>query len=111
CAIIGVLEHRPVSFQAGGVDTSVGTASAGQFAERVVNVNLVEVQNFISAGLLPGHLEPEWHMIDRDHALCAEEACACDRKLSHRPASPDCDHVSGLDIAHLGSHVSGGKDI
>ena len=60
---------------------------------------------------LPGHLEPVGKPVDRDDPFGAEQVRARDGELSDRTSTPHRDHVALLDVAHLGAHVAGRKDV
>ncbi len=49
--------------------------------------------------------------IDRDDAIRAEQSGARDRELSDGTRAPHRDHLSRLDVAHLGTHVAGRKNV
>src|ERR1044071_3385850 len=50
-------------------------------------------------------------MIDGDDPLSAEQVSALNRELTDRPTTPNCDGVSRLDVAVLGSHVTSGENV
>ena len=57
------------------------------------------------------HFESLRHAIDRDHPFGAKHERAANRELTDRSAAPDRDGVAFLNIAILGGHVAGRKDI
>src|SRR6476620_6043481 len=97
-------------FHSDGVDAGIGTASSShplQLFDEVVD--FVVIQDL--SVCLTRHVEAIGETIDSNYASCAQQKSAADSKLPHRPASPDSDDIAGMNVAILGRHVPGGKNI
>src|ERR1041385_4793517 len=60
---------------------------------------------------LASHLKTFWHIIDRKHALGAEQKGALDGELAHGTATPNRHGITGLDVAILRGLITGRKNI
>jgi hypothetical protein len=85
-AVIGVQGAVAVrGLHADRVDHGVGAAAAGQLLELLDDVGVLgEVDDVGGAGLVARHLQPVVVLVDRDHALGAEQLGAGDRELADR---------------------------
>src|SRR5687767_4571500 len=92
------------------VNTGVRSPAAGHFLQRFKDIRLFIVER-LRPGPFVSHPQPVRETVSSDHPLRAEHISALDRELCNRAATPDSDHIAGLDIAHLGAHVAGWEDI
>ena len=55
--------------------------------------------------------EPFRNGVDRDHTLGTEQKRALDGELADGTAAPDRDRLAAFEIAEIGGHVAGRKDV
>ena len=91
------------------IDTSVGATPFCELHDEVVDILLHEIDR-LGTGV-SCKIDPLGHCIDGENTFRAEEVGAPDGKLPDGPAAPNRDSLATLQIAEVGCHVSGGKDV
>src|SRR5690606_29915390 len=102
--------HATVGLHADGVDADIGAMPAGGLEHCIDRVPVVGVDGFRVAGLAR-HVEPVWHDIDSDDALCTAVPRAF---LRHQPDRPAAEHRDRVALAHVrpfGARPAGWQDI
>src|SRR6185503_6005700 len=92
------------------VNTGIGTTTACHFGQSVEYILVIEIDSLCFA-IRACHPQSGRNVVDCDHPLGSEHKSTLDRELPHRSASPNRNRVSHLNIAVLGSHITGRKDI
>src|SRR6266700_718980 len=110
CPVIEGINAGAMGFHPYRINAGIGSAPSGQILERLADIDFLVVED---GGLVlcTRHLEPLWNAINSDDVLSAEHVGTANRKLPDRSTAPDGDGITPLDVAVLGSHVTGGKDI
>src|SRR5262245_52137828 len=92
------------------VNAGIGSTPPSQILECFADIDLLIVED---SGLVlrARHLEPLWNPIDGNDVISAEHVGTANSKLPYRSTPPDGYGITPLDIAVLGSHIAGGKDI
>ena len=87
-----------------------GTLASRHLAQRIGHVDVRVIEDL---GLAERRRERQalGKAIDRDDPLGSEQERALDRELADGAAAPDGHGVARLDLAVLGRHVAGGKDV
>src|SRR5690606_40281785 len=85
-------------------------AAAGHLHQRVVDLDLTEIENF-SAAVRARHFQPLRDLVDRDDAAGSHHPGALDRELADWTTPPYRHRVALLDLGILGRHPSGRKDV
>ena len=69
------------------------------------------MKSIVSAPASSCKIESLGHRIDGENTFRAQEEGAPDGKLPDRSAAPNRDSLAALQIAEVGRHVAGGKDV
>src|SRR2546423_1236901 len=110
CPVIKCIDRRAVRFQSHAVDACIRSHAARHFSQFLVDVLIVKVQSFRFA-FVGRHAQARRNMIDCDYSFRAEQVCALDRELAYWSTTPNSDGITRLDVAVLGGHVTGWKNI
>jgi hypothetical protein len=87
-----------------------GPRPPSQIVERLADIDFLVVEN--SGPVLHArHLEPLWNSINSNDVIHTEHVGTANCKLPDRSTASDGYSIAPLDVAVLGSHVAGGKDI
>src|SRR5437879_7838485 len=97
-------------FHAHRVNAGIGATPSGQIVEGLAHIDLLVVED---GGLLlrARHLEPLWDAINGDDVISTEHIGTTNGKLPYRSTAPDGDGSAALEVAVLGSHIAGGKNV
>src|SRR5205085_9146318 len=110
CPVIKRIDRSAVRFQADAVDACIRSHAAGHLTQFLIDVLVVEIEGFGFA-FVSRHAQARRDVIDCDYSFRAEQVCALDRELAYRSTTPNRDGITRLDVAVLGSHVTGWKNI
>ena len=105
----GVEAGAGVRLRADRVDAGVRTAPIGQFLDPVVDVLLLEIERCGARRLRQSETFRDG--VDGDHPFGTQHEGALDRELADRAAAPDRDGVAALQVAEVGGHVAGRKNV
>src|SRR4030095_793302 len=110
CPVIECIDTRAVCFHPHRINAGIRSAPPSQIVERLADIDLLIVED---SGLVlrARHLEPLWDSINSNDVIRTEYVGTANRKLPHWSTAPDGYGIAPLDVAVLGSHVAGGKDI
>src|SRR5205085_384705 len=111
CFVVEPVQPRSVGLETNCVDARVGTAATSELLKCLEDVGLLVIDGDVRFGSFSRHLQAIRKAIDCDDVFSAEQSRAGDRKLSDRAAPPYSDSIARLDVAHLGAHVAGWKDV
>src|SRR5947208_5990661 len=110
CPVIEGINTGAVCFHAHRVNSGIGSTPSGQIVESLADIDLPVVED---GGLVlrARHLEPLWNAINGDNVISTEHVGTTNSKLPYRSTAPDSDGIAPLDVAVLGSHIAGGKNV
>src|SRR5258708_22399462 len=100
---------RTVGIYTNCINCGVSTNAARQTFDCLYGIFSIKIDHFCS--LILGHRKARGNGIDGKNAPCIQEFCTGDNKLAYRTAAKDDHCMAWLDIGHICSKVSGGKDI
>ena len=92
-----------------GIDDPVDANAAGEALDGFDRIFTIEVDGLCALAL--GHAQAIVVLVDGEHPTGAEQLCAGDGELAHRPAAEHRHGVAATDLGHLGAEVAGGKNV
>src|SRR4029077_13248819 len=107
---IEVFRTEAMRFHTNGVNTRIGTTTAGHLSQSLEDVDFFIV-DCIGATIPVRFAKTRNHSVDRNHALRSEHKRAFHCEQSNGSASPNSDGVSALDVAIFRCHVPGWKNV
>jgi len=96
--------------EADRVDTRVRSLAAGEFPERVGDVDVFIVEN-LSLTLRCCQCQTLGKPVDGNDSLRAQQTRALNGELAYWPTAPHRNGVARFDVAVLSRHVTGREDV